>query len=268
MNPDSYFTIGRTHKVCEDYARSGYFKDGRAYAIVSDGCSSSPDTDFGARLLTMAARNQMNLPENMARTIAVAREMVPSGLHPNCTDATLLAAREVAHGVAVTVCGDGVVIALSRDGVWDRWDFDYNGAPGYLSYMEDPDRWARYVDLGWNKRPIHYSTPDGTDDSAHLTLQIEDLPWPHFFGSTHYETIFLFTDGVHSFQRDTGVGMESVPMGDVVEQITALRSTKGEFVQRRCTAFERRFCTKNRWHHNDDFGVAAIWMGEPDEKGN
>jgi len=48
MIADHHFCIGKTHKVCEDYATSGITEDGVTYAIASDGCSSSKDTDFGA----------------------------------------------------------------------------------------------------------------------------------------------------------------------------------------------------------------------------
>ena len=58
---DAHFSIGKTHRVCEDYARAGLLPDGRAFAIVSDGCSSSPDTDFGSRLMTIAAQERMML---------------------------------------------------------------------------------------------------------------------------------------------------------------------------------------------------------------
>ncbi|HYO91642.1 MAG TPA: hypothetical protein VEQ40_08400, partial [Pyrinomonadaceae bacterium] len=65
MNADSAFLIGATHAVCQDYAVAGNgTPDERAavsnlqanpYVILSDGCSSSPDTDIGARLLVKAA---------------------------------------------------------------------------------------------------------------------------------------------------------------------------------------------------------------------
>ena len=60
MNADSVFNIGATHAVCQDYviARSGETTFGSPnagpYIILSDGCSSSPDTDMGARLLVKA----------------------------------------------------------------------------------------------------------------------------------------------------------------------------------------------------------------------
>src|SRR6478609_9515831 len=56
-NSDSYFEIGAGHTTCEDYAFHGSFRvDTKPFyfAVVSDGCSASKDSDFGSRFL---ARN-------------------------------------------------------------------------------------------------------------------------------------------------------------------------------------------------------------------
>ena len=50
MFADCAFAAGRGHDVCQDYAAAGGGAD-EPYAILADGCSTSPDTDVGARLL-------------------------------------------------------------------------------------------------------------------------------------------------------------------------------------------------------------------------
>jgi hypothetical protein len=59
MKADSYFEIGSTHQVCQDYALA-YASDDFAYAIMSDGCTSSLNTDIGARLVSVIARDAIN----------------------------------------------------------------------------------------------------------------------------------------------------------------------------------------------------------------
>jgi len=54
MNDDSIFTIGKTHRICQDYAHTGN-KNGMFYAILSDGCSSSEHTDLGSRIMVKTA---------------------------------------------------------------------------------------------------------------------------------------------------------------------------------------------------------------------
>ena len=55
MNTDFYCEIGDSHVACEDYALAGKINDNISYAIVADGCSSSPNVDVGARVLAHAA---------------------------------------------------------------------------------------------------------------------------------------------------------------------------------------------------------------------
>ena len=98
MNADHHFWMGKTHNVCEDYAMSGT-SGGVSYAIVSDGCSSSPDTDFGARILARAALKHIyqawSLEKYSDSVINTARSGALSlGLPQRALDATLLVAVE------------------------------------------------------------------------------------------------------------------------------------------------------------------------------
>ena len=100
MNANHHFDIGKHHVVCEDYALSDSSST-CAYAIVFDGCSSSPDVDFGARALALSAKRSLlriNGGEMTAdlfgkitiRNLEHIGDTVP--LHPQALDATLLMA--------------------------------------------------------------------------------------------------------------------------------------------------------------------------------
>jgi hypothetical protein len=197
-----------------------------------------------------------------------------------CLDATILAAYARDGGVGVTVIGDGVVVGLRKDGALDILNVDFNGgAPAYASYLQGlpnrwtPEeyrdhtippnsRWAAYLAAGYGKRTVTVTTPEYTkvvEDAQQVT--IDSLELYRWYPSAEYKAVFLFTDGVHTFLRDNGIGLRTVPMVDVVKELTAIKSSAGEFVTRRCQAFER-WCQKNGWHHDDDLGVSAIWIGE------
>jgi len=62
MLADSYYWKGTTHQNCQDYAISGTVYSGSlaTYGIVSDGCSSSRNTDLGARFLCHSAKNALH----------------------------------------------------------------------------------------------------------------------------------------------------------------------------------------------------------------
>lgn len=61
---DAFFRIGRTHRVCQDYALSASQvvspagAEERVIALVADGCSGEPHTDVGARLILHGTLNQ------------------------------------------------------------------------------------------------------------------------------------------------------------------------------------------------------------------
>jgi len=266
MHADSHFTIGKTHKVCQDYARAGKATEGKAFAILSDGCSSSPDTDLGARLLTLTTANSFQLSwlftgwDICHEDIALAARDSLGELAPlEALDATLLVAKEGPGGVGVTVIGDGVVACLRKDGVLEVIDVNYKNAPGYLSYYFSPGRWETYLKQGCNKRTITWYTSEGlTSEDQEVTM--ENLAWTHFFPTAEYKVVFLFSDGVHSFRKDNGLSWDSVSMTEVVEQLTAIKGATGAFVQRRMQAFENRFCRDNHWQHDDDLAMASIWM--------
>ncbi len=288
MHSDAFFTIGKTHKVCEDYARAGdipFRGDGpdRTYAIVCDGCSSSADTDIGARFLALGAIQGIsickdNFKERTEWAIWQARDRLhQAGLGLTCLDATLLAAYQRDDGkVDVVITGDGVVAAKRWDGSIEVWEIDFQGAPAYLSYALLPDRMLVYAAEGYKGRTVrcYLITKGETIQTmeADWPLIIEGEPhktvtWNHFaahfdaFDPAVYESVTVISDGVQSFQDWDA--MKSIPFLEVVPHLLDIKGYRGQFVTRRCRAFLNRFCDKNGWQHNDDLAVASIYMGAP-----
>ena len=263
---DSCFFIGRTHKVCQDYARAGKTPSGLSYAIIADGCSSSPDTDFGARFLTMAAMDGICTQDShtrldLNRIVQLARSQVLPPLPLECLDATLLTLTETPEGVRAEIAGDGCVVGLKRDGTVQIWDIDFKGAPGYLSYLLSMARWANYTKQGFGVRTVSLYE-NGTATTTFQTITLDDFAMTLEFPREEYATVFVITDGAKSFERDTGLGMDPVPFQAVIEQLTAIKGYTGEFLARRGWAFETRFCRDQKWHHNDDLGMAAVHLLE------
>src|SRR6185369_1284542 len=147
MGADCFFRMGSRHHVCQDYARTGGYR-GYTIAALSDGCSSSPDTDFGARFLVQAF---MQVPMATGDSVAMAASCMAaaSGLPRSCLDATLLAVFESGIGVVHAIrAGDGVFAYRDRDGTWfyDQVEFG-NNAPAYLSYRLNRELMDRHLSL-------------------------------------------------------------------------------------------------------------------------
>jgi len=265
VNLDRYFSIGRQHIVCQDYALVDSL---RGAAFLSDGCSSSPATDFGARFLCLAAAQEFaetgGLHPNhiMTRAWAMARM---AELPDKCLDSTLLAILPVEGGIRALAYGDGTIAARRReDGVIEYHSISCpGGAPDYLHYTIDPMRQAGY--LQEFRGPKTSLKVVGDEIQETLSHEIFN-PVEVTFSKADYDLVAVVSDGVLSFQRPDGTSLVGVPTHEVLAQIMGIKGGKGDFVVRRVrNGFLNRFCVKNGWHHYDDLSVAAVYLGDPDE---
>ena len=105
IQTDTFLKIGKTHQVCEDYIITG--DSPVKYNILSDGCSSSKDTEMGARILCHLAKQFLLYRKDDYRFPALDYDEMGSwiihnaelaarqlGLKKSCLDATLIIAYE------------------------------------------------------------------------------------------------------------------------------------------------------------------------------
>jgi hypothetical protein len=262
---DGYFAIGKSHKVCQDYVRFGTLPNGRAYTIVSDGCSSSKDTDIGARLLVLTTEAFIveNLVGydglNFGAIITQARiHSDRLGLDRTCLDATLMIAVETENDILVYKMGDGVIATRWRGGSLSYWYNEFtSGAPYYPNYLCDQPRHESYMANA--DQPIVYTT-GFADRSTKMPLPLEhyinNICVPIVMSKDVIDLVVLMTDGALSFRND----LESVAVSNIVRQIVDVKVPTGEFMVRRAKRFLGNYCKDKGWHHDDDFGVGAIFV--------
>ena len=261
MNCDSHFSIGKSHMVCEDYAYAGINHNGNHVAIISDGCSSSDDTDFGARAFTRSAFNTgIDLEYSTSLYFRAERLLYNSlrdavesverlNLSRFCLDTTLFYLEEYRDYVNIITSGDGFVIAKSDDGRISLWKIEYpSGAPFYFSYSLDLSRENRYrEEFGMNREITRYLIGDETTEmSADQDAFGFKLP------KDNYEFVAVCSDGIDTFD---------MPVVEVVKELSSFKNYTGEFVKRRVRAFLKK-CRKNNINHSDDISMAAIHFGE------
>ncbi len=261
MNANNTFSIGHNHIVCEDYALSG-MSAGLAYAVICDGCSASPQVDFGARILAMSAQ----------RAILIARESEPNRfgeiivqnaeriydvlphLHKQALDATVLTTWVEDNKLIARLFGDGVFIHKSGNDVYAINIHLTSGAPDYLSYHLDPQRLAMYKAMKANVKCIEtFELNNGTRSSSSgvtdpfipITLKRDVKPG---------DIIAVISDGINSFRKSDNADIDWT---DLIEEFTGFKNTEGEFVLRRIAAFKRK-CLKEGTTHYDDISISAI----------
>lgn len=261
MEVDAYFALGKSHTVCQDYA--GVQGTGMGVRVaVSDGCSSSPDTDFGARFLVKATLGSLAYslphPKFVASQAADAANVL--GLPSNCLDATLLVAEVQEDVLNVVAYGDGVIDVLFKDWTRKTYSIEFqNEAPAYPSYFLRPEDLKTYLtQYGTRKITIDNSEKDLLQlDMSKVTRDVYgfnlSVPWKDV------RRVTLCSDGVRSFRKLTPPGtFESVTLQEVLTEVNNIKSTAGAFMVRRMRRFLYDFCPKNGWFHDDDVAVATI----------
>ena len=258
MNADAYFAMGKTHTVCQDYAGVRYIEGGVRVA-VSDGCSSSPDTDFGSRFLVRAALRESADLQAGALVSEAAKAAEAVGLPPSCLDATLLSATVRGDLLTLDAYGDGVIDLEYRNGSQETFSIEFEKeAPAYPSYFlrsEDLDRYLEFY--GTRQVTVKSNGFGGGVYSGKVSRETYGYSFQVRWEEVRRVT--LCSDGVRSFRRNTVLGgSASVPLNEVMDEVTGIRSEAGAFMVRRMRKFLHDFCPKNGWHHDDDVAVATI----------
>jgi len=273
IHADDWFSIGAAHTVCQDYSRSQDDpKFGRILAAVSDGCSGSPDSDFGSRFIIMSALWETingNVPfspkELAAGADTIGYSLFQSVLKRSALDATLLSAVALDDGtVQAQAFGDGAIFVRRRDGSTEFYEIDHGGVPAYPSYLLVTPNVARYKAEHADKLRVK-ATVDGVFIAEWEISSANPSDWPEFgfnVDPADADLVVVMTDGIQSFQDMTGLSPKAVLATDVVPKIVGYKNMTGAFVGRRLHAFETKECLKLNWRHYDDFAVAALWMEE------
>lgn len=270
MNKDSFFKIGSTHNICQDYAISGHNDiHSTNYAIISDGCSGAEDTDVGSRLISLIAKKNIALSVDSfyffkdvicdLKSLSNDSSLV---LNEDCLHATLLLAsyvEDLSNCFWTIVVGDGAVVAKASDGsiLVNEYEFE-SGAPYYLRYELNADLKSFYMNQ-YNKgvRLVSYMIdPKGkVFDKKVEELNFNDENW-YFakkFDATTWETIGIISDGLKSFTCNGSV----IDSSEIIKELFGFKSYNGHFVKRRCKkAFE--LFEKNNIDHFDDFSMSVL----------
>jgi hypothetical protein len=286
MNSDCAFYIGTTHDVCQDYALAK-----TDTVVVSDGCSGSPYTDIGSRVLSVTAINKVwDLDSLMLfdekENILLARPSVKMlGVDSDCLDATLLAATVYEAGSQAICCGDGVIAIKTKKGFTYVIDCAYvDSYPFYMNYLCQNNGRYQNWQQNHNDREVMQTCLDEKGEIVSRTIvghnSGESQRLPNDMGlirifdyktmveisdNSNVEYIAIMSDGVHSFyetiETNTSRSNKSLDYIDVIKELLSFKNFNTSFVQRRLNKF-RKNCVKKNWGNADDVSLAVIHLGE------
>jgi hypothetical protein len=232
---DSHFSMGRTHLTCEDYARRGHSPF--PWVMVSDGCSSSNDTDIGARLLVLSAQrcfSQLhNLPDYHTFGQQVIMQAVkisqPLDLPDNALDATLSIAIVKGRIVHIYIYGDGFILLKNNENSWRVIDIFFSqNAPYYLSYWIDESYRVSYQKILTSLNALHVK------DGTHSDLFSYDKALQYQFSLDDYPLIAIASDGLSKFINMNDY--KPISIETLLPQLFDFPSLSGSFVKRRLPA--------------------------------
>ncbi len=267
MNYDSFLEIGSQHKVCEDFIASGV--NPCPHVILSDGCSASENTNYGAMILVQLAKRYLyfrgqeldgiNYDDMGNWIIHSARAIIESmGLNPACLDATLIVSYSWKGFVYVYVYGDGFIITKSPTGLLCSEIFFSSDSPYYLSYRTDYFRRKAYENSGYFKM-VKSGFLDGDSGGFRKEDRKHDFSLCHKYGFADFKEVYIASDGINSFVRNgEKLSTRNAIKGFLdMERENRDRNTRGVFVQRRCRKAIKVF-RKDGWDHYDDISFGGF----------
>jgi len=276
MNTDTYFRIGSTHKICQDFALSNDRNRktgvivGDPFIIVSDGCSTAEHSDIGARLLALAAKRHIDMAIGDDSFVCATKAMAEVscrtlGLSRDALSATLLVGKATDVGIYGLIYGDGVIAARNRDGSLHFEEVRFvSGAPYYLRYELNPLDKANYIEKFGLKVELNRYKVDAKGVEKNTTSFDLDPARPFFsyaYDIEHWKTVALFSDGVSAFEKTvktgTSISKDHVDLEIIIPELMAFKNFAGEFLQRRSIRAFENF-TSADIQGTDDVGIGVI----------
>jgi hypothetical protein len=268
MHVDSYLKKGTTHHICEDYVLTGMSP--YPHLIVCDGCSSSPNTDVGARILAHSAQCVLAecaygsyhfdasefLRMSINRACVVADSLQLDRLALDCT-LMLVTALEPTE-ISVVIFGDGSLFYEEEENTHIvSLGFSHN-APLYPSYLLDIGRHKKYnqlsVDAHQTRR--HYINGVLKHDNSHPIVKNASLGQYFVFDPTRTKYVGITTDGAESLCSKNG---NPTKLSDAMSAFTNYKLTPGPFVKRTMKRAMKDYAAQNI-ENTDDIGIACLMI--------
>lgn len=271
VHSDCYFSSAqKPRKNCQDYCLVGENLNlNLKFLVLSDGCSSSTHSEFGAILLCKIVEeliefyktedngilNKDYLELSVLDSLKKINKILK--LDIETFDATLLISIQQNDLIHNFMFGDGTIIITDINNeikLIKTVKYDGN-APYYLSYKLNSIRDDLYKSSDLKKNIQTYipniinsiSIKNSTNDINEV-LTINE---PGCF--------IMTSDGIESFYDYNNEN--KIDSFDIIKELTSIKSRKGEFIKRRVTKMLDNFY-KNNIYNSDDLSVCGFMIEE------
>lgn len=261
---DHFYTMGKTHAVCEDYAI--HSDSPVPHIIICDGCSSSGNTDVGARILAATAHHVVensqhplsyhDLGNQVIKQASVVAEKMR--LPVSVLDATLMIASLQQDSIHVFVYGDGCILYTDQQNKIHTLEITFkHNAPYYLTYWLSTEDQVEYEKMG--KEVLSIINSDKSDKNAPLFLSF-DTPLIFEFPLKEYSLVAIASDGLASCMDNKN--MKILPLSEIAPVFLDFKHFKGDFVTAHIATTLKAFANEDIFPMDDlSIGVFAYQTG-------
>ena len=156
------------------------------------------------------------------------------------------------------VYGDGYIVTVNREEELAYIKFSYEkNMPYYLTYWIDKTRREMYLTSNQDGKDVVTIT-EYRDEQENLRQMDCDSPLMFTFAKNEYRLLALTSDGVSSFLSVED--NRKIPAKDILEQLVAYKTTKGDFVKRRARRMVKNY-EKQGVYPTDDLSIATLLIG-------
>ena len=253
---DKFLEIGNSHDICEDYIITGL--NPFPYVIVSDGCSMSPMSDVGARILSLVAKKVLTKSEHEYiplykdfgfDVIMNANFIIKTmDLPLSVLDATLIVAFERNDYIHVFVYGDGNIFGCRSDGSINAINISYSqNAPYYLRYNIDKCSSIIYHDSKIEQKRTRIINGKEVEEIVPY-----DIITQYMFPLEQYDNVLISSDGIESF---------GINVFDIINSLLNFKVIKNRFIKRRANKVIKNL-RQNGITHFDDISIGGFHIVE------
>lgn len=275
-----YIPAQKPPKACQDYAKcsSEYPRnDETPFTIICDGCGSSNNSDFGARILAQTSLTfyekllkfnieDLDYSEFGEGVISLAKVSLDSlELNKESLDSTLIFSFIFNNKIHTFMYGDGHVFMFNKDHkffIHRQTSFNKN-APYYLNYQLDFDRnneYKKWIGDSPIKIAFRFNPNDNYEEYNKVESSLE-TPNTNFVNLSDVETYITTSDGIESFVEIlTG---RKIPPTEIIKELINIKSKNGEFIKRRVRKMMDSLAEKGIYNY-DDVSVAGFMIQEKD----
>lgn len=287
LNIDGFYEIGKSHAICQDYVFTEKLSDNFCYGILCDGCSGSPFTDLGARILVhhakKAIKTQFLVDPNFSEYLAFAYSYLSEKIIINeailsaermdlprqCLDASIwiiiVLKKDKETVYSVFGWGDGVLIVKETEKTTIR-SVNYlpsqiGEGPYYLNYYSDSARTSAYL----KRFPDELEIENIVVEKDKINTTKEKCPYctPTVLkisscDSSPIHSVSISSDGLKTFNHKESEN----PLVWASKRYIDYQSFEGVFVERRMKALSRRDMKDGISHYDDISMVSVIELPE------